>query len=187
MKVKYFVLSMISPVLLVLLSYGQFINMADEEPCRSVEKAVGYVARSEPRLSDQIMTQDLGAIRTAQKHVREYYAKRGIDKCAADAATALAWKDMRLRQPRGKLDESVLVEQASEGFGGLKILSIPAGAVIKVDGKLWGKPTNTEVWMHAGTRMITLSLDGYEDLEGKKTVVAASIVQFKGTMMKKKK
>jgi len=41
MKVKYFVLSTISPVLLALVSYAQYVNMAEEEPCRSVENAVG--------------------------------------------------------------------------------------------------------------------------------------------------
>lgn len=66
-------------------------------------------------------------------------------------------------------------------------MSIPAGAVIKVDGKPWDKPTNTEGWTHAGTRTITLSLNGYEDFEGKKTVVAARIVEFKGMLVKKKR
>ena len=105
--------------------YGQGMSPAivvtHDRPCDSVQKAVQHASQVDPPVDEPTVSSDLATVRSAQKRVKETYAKRGFDDCASNEATALAWKEMRTVQPRGHLDENALVMLANDGFGGLKI------------------------------------------------------------------
>ena len=162
------------------------IDLARDHNCESVGKAANYVSEKEHLVDQATVHADLDTLVAARRRVQETYAAKGFDNCASTRVTVLAWKEMRKDQPRGKLNEDTLVKLANEGFGGLKITSVPPGAAIKVDGKSWDDPTNTASWTHIGTRIIELSLRGYEDSKGEKKVTAGTTVEYKAKLSKKK-
>jgi hypothetical protein len=173
-----------------LRCYGQnaktAIDIARDRNCESVRTAANHVSEKEPTIDRVIVHRDLKTLIDAQKRIKQVYAERGFDDCTSMQVTALAWKELRMNQPRGKLNEDSLVKLANDGFGGLKIISVPAGAAIKVDGKQWDQPTNTASWTHVGKRKIELLLQGYEDSEGVKEVIAGAAVEYRAKLEKKK-
>jgi hypothetical protein len=157
-----------------------------EQPCRSTKVLLADVSNADPAINQKTINEDRGTIVSAQKEVRKYYASRGFDACAGDEATALAWRDFRRSKPTGTLDKAMLIQQASEGFGGLRIFSDPPGATIWVDDKRWERPTNYGGLTHVGKRTIVLSLSGYKNSEGEKEVVAGQWVEFRKKLEKQK-
>jgi hypothetical protein len=189
MRTRYIWLSFVMAVLCALGGHAQEMNSATAtkkpNPCGSVKSEMTYVAEGEPSINSSIASRDLETITVAQQRVKQEYAKRGFDDCAAMEATALAWRDLRLSQPKGQLEEGAIVKLANEGFGGLKITSVPAGASIRVDGKSWDQPTNTTSWTHVGKRIITLSLAGYQDSTGEEVVRPGASVEYHKKLVKK--
>jgi hypothetical protein len=162
------------------------IETVDNRPCRSVKSQMSYASQEDPSLNAHLAGEDFATLVTAQKRLQSAYEKRGLDSCDSTEATVLAWRYIRARQPNGHLDEDALVKFAGEGFGGLKIVSTPPGAAIRVDSKPWDRPTNTMSWTRVGTRTITLSRDGYEDSQGEQVVVAGTVVEYQRKLLKKK-
>ena len=127
----------------------------------------------------------MDTVTAAQKRVQQAYRKRGFDDCAATQATVLAWQELRMKQPQGHLNEDALVELAEDGYGRLRVGSIPAGAAIRVDGRLWDKPTDTDSWTHVGKRTVILSLNGYKDSVGQVEVLPEKVVMYNAKLSRK--
>jgi hypothetical protein len=179
----------ILPVLLCVASYGQSERTtelkSDTQHCRSVTAELAHMSQGNASGRQVGIAPDEGAVMAAQKRVRQAFRERGFDDCAATQVTVLAWRELRMKQPQGHLNEDALVKLAEDGYGGLKVVSIPSGADIRVDGLQWDKPTDTDSWTHVGNRTVILSLNGYKDSVGEVNVLPGKVVEYKQKLSRK--
>jgi hypothetical protein len=179
----------ILPLLLCVVSHGQSVRTGelkgDTQHCRNVTTELAHMSQENTSAHQVTVAADVDTVTAAQKRIQEAYRKRGFDDCAATQVTVLAWQELRMKQPRGHLNEDALVKLAEDGYGGLGVVSIPAGAAIRVDGRLWDKPTDTDSWTHVGKRTVTLSLNGYKDSVGEVEVLNEKVVVYKSKLSRK--
>jgi hypothetical protein len=122
-------------------------------------------------------------VEDAQNQIKGHL--KDFSDCEIRRITGLAWREFRDEQPKTRLTKQTLVD-AVENFGGLIVLSEPAGAAIWVDDTKWTTSTKTKDFTHVGTIRIRLELAGYENVEGTVIVARSKWATFNGKFKRAK-
>ena len=164
-------------------THAQQIEMTHDPACPPVKAMAASMSDANPRLQTDVLARDVGVVEDAQNQIKGHL--KDFSDCEIRRITGLAWREFRDEQPKTRLTKQTLVD-AVENFGGLIVLSEPAGAAIWVDDTKWTTSTKTKDFTHVGTIRIRLELAGYENVEGTVIVARSKWATFNGKFKRAK-
>ena len=130
------------------------------------ERAVLVRLGSQPNLAQSnIAAQDAAMIQSSMEQdpdVQRVLRRLSASEDAQMDAAAAAWGSARAKQRAGAANaplQKISFIQALELLGKLRVISMPDGGIVTVDGYRWLNPTEANGWAEQGRRTVVVTKD----------------------------